>query len=111
MKHRERWPKLPWRRSFAEVLGVAHVSRDSNFFSLGGHSLMATRLAAMVRKTFGVELELRQVFIRPNLAALAELLPEPKAGAFQEVGPKPVDRSPTVAALLCTAAPVVPLPA
>ncbi|MET0235827.1 MAG: amino acid adenylation domain-containing protein [Kibdelosporangium sp.] len=56
---------------FGEVLGVARVSAEDDFFDLGGHSLSATRLVASVRSTLGVELSVRAVFEHPTVAALA----------------------------------------
>ncbi|MEV6128168.1 amino acid adenylation domain-containing protein [Streptomyces violaceusniger] len=74
---------------FAEVLGVPRVGMDDNFFALGGHSLAATRLAGRARSVLGVELAVHEVFDRPTVAALAELLDTARAARTALV---PVDR-------------------
>ncbi|WP_052350937.1 non-ribosomal peptide synthetase [Myxococcus stipitatus] len=62
---------------FRQVLHVEQVHRGSDFFSLGGHSLTATRLVARIRQSFGVELPLATVFSTPTLEALARVLSSP----------------------------------
>ncbi len=57
---------------WCEVLGAAFVSRDANFFALGGQSLSAVRLAALVARRFGGRFAASDVFVAPTLAAMAE---------------------------------------
>ena len=42
---------------FAETLRVEQVAADSNFFEIGGNSLLATRIVSRVRETFRVEIK------------------------------------------------------
>jgi hypothetical protein len=56
-----------WR----DVIGAAAVGRHDNFFTLGGHSLSATRMASRIRQDLAAELSLRVIFDTPVLADLA----------------------------------------
>jgi amino acid adenylation domain-containing protein len=52
----------------------APISVHENLFARGGHSLIATRFAARVADTYGVSLPVHQVFERPTIAELAEVV-------------------------------------
>ncbi|MFJ7159485.1 condensation domain-containing protein [Streptomyces sp. NPDC101118] len=61
---------------FTEVLEGREVSREDNFFRVGGHSLLAVRLVNRVRAELGREITLREVFRHPTVATLAARLAE-----------------------------------
>ncbi|BCJ33863.1 hypothetical protein Athai_13660 [Actinocatenispora thailandica] len=59
---------------WAEVLGLASVGADDNFFDLGGHSLLITRLAARLTAALGRDVTTHLVFHHPSVAQLAAAL-------------------------------------
>jgi len=56
-----------WRK----VLGNIVISKDSNFFSIGGGSLNVVRIYPNIYKTFGVRIPLNQIYHTPTLSSLA----------------------------------------
>jgi len=81
-------PRSPTEQVLAdiwgEILHVKDVGVHDNFFELGGHSLLATQLVSRVQALFRVVLPLRQVFERPTIATLAEVIAQAQAGGWQQ---------------------------
>ena len=59
---------------WSEVLRVDPISIHDNFFDLGGHSLLIMQVLSRLRERFGVKATVREVFERPTIAEIAELL-------------------------------------
>ncbi len=55
-----------------EVLNLKQVGAQDNFFDLGGHSILATRVLARIKQAFGLALPLRRFFDAPVVAAMAQ---------------------------------------
>lgn len=70
-----------WRR----LLGCGALSRDDDFFELGGDSLMQTQLTNAVQQRFGVELDHYAVYDHSTLAALAAHIDslQPRSSALE----------------------------
>ncbi|WP_256871845.1 non-ribosomal peptide synthetase [Nostoc sp. TCL26-01] len=57
---------------WADVLGLEKVGVHNNFFQLGGHSLIASRVIAGIQQVFSQQLPLRRLFELPTIAELAK---------------------------------------
>jgi amino acid adenylation domain-containing protein len=53
---------------------VKTIGIDDDFFALGGNSLIAVRLVALLKQTCGIELPLQAIFVSTNLAQLAYIV-------------------------------------
>ena len=60
-------------RIWGEVLGVARVGRDDDYFALGGDSILAIRVVALAKEA-GLAITLPDLFAHPTLHRLAAAL-------------------------------------
>jgi amino acid adenylation domain-containing protein len=68
-------PRTPTEEAIApvlaELLDVAEIGVDQNFFLLGGHSMLGAQLIVRLEYLFDVEISLRYLFDHPTLAEIA----------------------------------------
>ncbi|MFZ1661628.1 MAG: amino acid adenylation domain-containing protein, partial [Paracoccaceae bacterium] len=58
-------------RIWSTIVGLDQISRDANFFRLGGHSLSVLRMLSAVQRDLGAIVSLRTFLSCPDLASLA----------------------------------------
>ncbi|RMN29860.1 Non-ribosomal peptide synthetase, terminal component, partial [Pseudomonas coronafaciens pv. zizaniae] len=73
------------------LLGIDRAGRQDHFFELGGHSLLAVQLVSRLRRQFGVDVALRDVFAEPTLQGLARQVTNARLTAQPPL--TPVDRN------------------
>ncbi|GAA3282858.1 hypothetical protein GCM10020218_038270 [Dactylosporangium vinaceum] len=61
---------------WSEVLGVERVGVHDEFFAIGGHSVLAARVAARLRTAFDIEVPLSLLFVNTTVEQLAAALEE-----------------------------------
>ncbi|MET0383372.1 MAG: SDR family NAD(P)-dependent oxidoreductase [Burkholderiaceae bacterium] len=59
---------------WSDLLGIESIGVQDNFFSLGGHSLMAVRLTSRIRESFQLNFDLEDFFVRQTIEEASELL-------------------------------------
>ncbi|MBI3688924.1 MAG: hypothetical protein HY241_16580 [Actinobacteria bacterium] len=78
-----------WQR----MLPVDRVSVTADFFSLGGHSLVATQVLSQVKAEFGRDVSLYALFTNPTVEQLARLLDD-ATESTTPLGPAPSGAEP-----------------
>ncbi|MGH9759946.1 MAG: phosphopantetheine-binding protein, partial [Blastocatellia bacterium] len=73
-------------QTWENLLGIDRVGIRDNFFDLGGHSLIATRIVSRLRQEFKAPLALRAIFEHPTVESLANAISE-LLNASEEIGP------------------------
>jgi len=60
--------------TFGELLNLDRIGINDSFFDLGGHSLIAVRLFARVKKMYSIEFPISVLFEAPTVEACAALI-------------------------------------
>ncbi len=58
--------------TYRSVLEIEEVDADSDFFTLGGHSVLAGRVVARARDQMGIPISLRDVFTARTPRGISE---------------------------------------
>ncbi len=82
-------------RIWGDILGGGQIGVNDDFFDIGGNSLIAVQLIALVRKELGVRMPMRSIFEAPTVAGAAALIEELRraeqaAGDGDGTAPAPV---------------------
>ncbi|MDZ4094724.1 MAG: KR domain-containing protein, partial [Paracoccaceae bacterium] len=72
-----------------DLLGVGQVGVEDDFFALGGHSLIAVRLFAMVKKAYRVDFPISVLFEAPTIARCAQMITD-QIGPVSDEGAAPL---------------------
>ncbi|HOP62737.1 MAG TPA: beta-ketoacyl synthase N-terminal-like domain-containing protein [Spirochaetota bacterium] len=59
---------------WVEILGISSIKSTDNFFDLGGDSLKAAQLIALINKRLGQEFTLTDLFIDPTVKSIAQMV-------------------------------------
>ncbi|WP_263163951.1 thioester reductase domain-containing protein [Streptomyces sp. SCSIO ZS0520] len=71
-------PRTPVEKHLARIwqdlLGLPQVGVETSFFDLGGDSLTVLQMAAQIRESYDIRLDLRRMFEDPTVARLARMI-------------------------------------
>ncbi|WJS00913.1 non-ribosomal peptide synthetase [Roseibium aggregatum] len=70
---------------FAELLSGVVPGPEDSFFDMGGHSLLAARLKALMKERMGLDVSLRDIFETPTVRGLLSLRQGRKTGLLEPV--------------------------
>ena len=65
-----------------KLLDVEQISADDDFFEIGGHSLLAMRVKAAIRRACEVELDIRDLFLYKTIQKLSEHIDSKEKGSL-----------------------------
>lgn len=65
---------------WCELFGVSQVGPDDDFYALGGHSMLAVRMASRLRAELGLRVPVRTILENPTVDGLTRLLDEAVEG-------------------------------
>ena len=87
---------------WVDLLGVADIGIDEDFFDAGGHSLIAIRVLSRIHKELGVRFELTTIFDTPTIATLAAEVLKVRPGLDDELAGASAAQSTTATAQVST---------
>jgi acyl carrier protein len=71
---------------WAEVIGIREADVDTNFFDLGGHSLMLMKLVSQLDQKLGIETDILMLLEYPTVARFTSHWNALQAGVNGTVG-------------------------
>ncbi|MGE5630186.1 MAG: non-ribosomal peptide synthetase, partial [Caulobacteraceae bacterium] len=72
---------------WSEVLGIGRIGIDDDFFALGGHSLKAIKMVAIVQRELMAEISVGEIFSHPTVRKLGEYIGKTKGIAYSYIEP------------------------
>ena len=84
----EKQISLIWQK----VLGKTRIGLNDNFFEIGGTSLKAVQLIALIKKEFGINLSIVKLFECPTVGLLSKKLLGDETGNISKTSEEIVER-------------------
>ena len=76
---------------WAKLLNVARtdISNESNFFAVGGHSLLSVRLVSAIKENWKIDIQIRHIFSMPTFGKQVAFIESAKTKAAMAIGIAP----------------------